>query len=276
MIIADKFIFLELIKTGTTHIRRILKELGTVKFVGKHNCLPKNFSKDEKVIIGSIRNPWDWYVSLWAFGCDNKGMLYKRLTKRTLKGYNLRVTPLERIPHLLFLIVLEEAKKDVAEWRRVYGDSENPLLFRDWLHMILNPSQKYVLGDGYGFSTISSSAGLLTYYYLRLFSRDFGNDVYNNQSTTNINYLIEYDRKNNIMDEVIRMEFLEKDLINILQKINYLNNYRQLEMINNSTKTNSSTRIRALDFYYDRDSIELVMLREKMIIDKYGYIPPSW
>ena len=87
MLITDELVYLELQKTGCSHTIKILSALNNknCKIIGKHNTydsIPKedqgNF--ESKLKIGNIRNPWDWYVSLWAFGCQKKGGLYNLVT----------------------------------------------------------------------------------------------------------------------------------------------------------------------------------------------------
>lgn len=86
MLVSDHLVYLELPKTACSHIRDLLKLLVGGDIVGKHNRLPGHLMQQNKMIVGSIRNPWDWYVSMWAYGCDRKGLLYKRLTSRKFNG----------------------------------------------------------------------------------------------------------------------------------------------------------------------------------------------
>jgi hypothetical protein len=88
MTITDDFIYLELQKTGSTHVTKLLQQLHKNNFVkiGKHNTIktmPKHVlvGFESKIKVGNIRNPWDWYVSLWSFGCQKRGGLHKMLTK---------------------------------------------------------------------------------------------------------------------------------------------------------------------------------------------------
>ena len=80
MFISDSLVFVELQKTGSDHIKSLLK-----KTVGGEND-PKNHVPDEALLasgrpfVGSIRDPWAWYLSLWTVGCHQKGELYERLT----------------------------------------------------------------------------------------------------------------------------------------------------------------------------------------------------
>lgn len=81
MIEADSFIYPQMQKTGCTRIGEILIELCGGQSVGrKHGTIAE---KPDKLVIGSIRNPWAWYVSLWSFGCEGKGMIRQTIDDLT-------------------------------------------------------------------------------------------------------------------------------------------------------------------------------------------------
>src|SRR6476619_6662167 len=80
MFISDRIVFLELQKTGCTHIRDLLRELVGGQLVGKHNQARRRLFIEGKSFLGSIRDPWDWHVSLWAFGCQGKGSVHISVT----------------------------------------------------------------------------------------------------------------------------------------------------------------------------------------------------
>ncbi len=71
MYVADRLIYLELQKTGSKQIRRLLSSCIGGKQTGKHNRMTE--LQPGRMIVDSIRNPWAWYVSLWAFGCLGRG-----------------------------------------------------------------------------------------------------------------------------------------------------------------------------------------------------------
>jgi hypothetical protein len=272
MFVAERLIYLELLKTGCTHIKQLLRAAIPGENVGKHNRLPDNFLQENKAIIGSIRNPWDWYISLWAFGCDGKGIHYRRLTKHNVKGYGVvgQFAPVS--PVQLLLVALGQLRKPVRSWRRVYSNSHDPKLFQEWLKMVLEPGTKYTLGDGYGFSSVSSFAGLLTYYYLQLFSRNSA-DLYSHQ-IRDFDALHQFDQTHNILKAVIRTENLEDDLIKILQEIGYELNQEQLHQIQKPDRTNTSSRVRDISYYYNQETLDLVAEKERLIIQKYNYAVP--
>jgi hypothetical protein len=71
MIVNEKLIYLMMQKTGCSHIAKLILQTVGGERIGTHNKLTDY--NTGKYIIGSIRNPWDWYVSLWAYGCRGKG-----------------------------------------------------------------------------------------------------------------------------------------------------------------------------------------------------------
>lgn len=40
-------------------------------------------------VVGSVRNPFDWYVSLYAYGCSGRGSVFAALRKRELEPFGL-------------------------------------------------------------------------------------------------------------------------------------------------------------------------------------------
>jgi hypothetical protein len=77
MFIGDNYIYFELQKTASSQVRRILKNIDSLPFekIGIHNpyfevSKEKLTNFESKIKIGSVRNPRDWYVSLWVWGCS--------------------------------------------------------------------------------------------------------------------------------------------------------------------------------------------------------------
>ena len=90
MFVNERLIYLQLQKTGCTHVAMLLDKLIGGEQVGKHNRLPARLESEGRLIVGSVRNPWDWYVSLWAFGCEQCGGLADRLTSGfTFRGHGV-------------------------------------------------------------------------------------------------------------------------------------------------------------------------------------------
>ena len=89
MFVTERLIYFGLQKTGGFHIRGLLKQYNDGAPDGKHNHLKD--LPDNKVVIGSIRNTWDWYVSLWAYGVSGKGAIRARTARRIDFDYYYRM-----------------------------------------------------------------------------------------------------------------------------------------------------------------------------------------
>lgn len=276
MFIANDLVYLELQKTGGSHICRLLEQYVGGRPEGKHNRLTAEFSK--RYVVGSIRNPWDWYVSLWAYGIGGQGAVRSRTGEGVDFDYYHRMLPKAMGKNWLspgeFLISFyHDAVKPVRKWQRTYKESSDPELFRAWLRLLLHPRHRFDIGEGYGFSPLSRSAGLLTYRYFRLYT--LGDRVFRDPRLHAFSRVGEFDREFNITQGMIRTESLEEDLIRVLSEAGYSFSEKQLRAIRNQNdeKTNVSER-KSADFYYDEETVALVAERDRYLIEKYGYVAP--
>ena len=129
----------------------------------------------DKHIIGSIRNPWDWYVSLWAFGCVGKERLYRRLIKEKSSfnhfiwrtGKELLVS--KHLPLVTIKDSFASQRKLASLWRRVYKDGLDAASFRAWLRLMFDPKRSADIHEVYGNSSLSRFTGFLTYRDLWLY-----------------------------------------------------------------------------------------------------------
>src|SRR3569833_1164981 len=86
MIEYKKYIYLDVYKTGRTHINFLLKKIVDEKpvRVKRHAPLTKGrpFTwKGGKLVFATVRNPWDWYVSMWSYGNTKENPLYEHIKK---------------------------------------------------------------------------------------------------------------------------------------------------------------------------------------------------
>jgi hypothetical protein len=69
MIVSDRFVFLHLHKSGGSFVNRFLLEsLPSARQIGYHlprECIPE--PARALPILGTVRNPWDYYVSWYSF-----------------------------------------------------------------------------------------------------------------------------------------------------------------------------------------------------------------
>jgi hypothetical protein len=183
MFISEQFAFLELHKTGCTHIRSVLKDLLEGELVGAHNQATSEMFTETRKFLGSIRDPWEWYLSLWAYGCDKKGGVFYATTQ----------------------------SENSLAWRDTYDDISDARAFREWLYMMNDASFLADLGEGYSNCQVSRTTGFMTYRYLVLFCTKQGRRENLNRLST-FEQVKAYDENNCFIDYFIRNENLESDL----------------------------------------------------------------
>lgn len=255
MFINDRLLYLELHKTGCSHVLKILQSIPGFggKTIGKHNSIydvPFTQLGDltTKLKVGNIRNPWDWYVSLWAFGSMKKGGLYEQLTNKRL------INKLKN-PKLFF--------RPSAQWIAVFEDAQNPELFRRWLKMILQTNRK----DIHEFRRVNDklSIGLLSTRYLHLYNNDFQK---HGKALQHLEEIVQFDKDHNMLDVILYNETLDADIIALLSQLQVDKHF--IQQLNSTTRTNVSKR-NAYKDYYDEETIQLVNNMDKFIIEKHNY-----
>jgi hypothetical protein len=244
--ISDQFAFLELHKTGCTHIRKILNELLDGELVGSHNQAHSELFTGKRKFLGSIRDPWEWYLSLWAFGCDKKGGVFNQTYQ----------------------------SENSMEWQDTYKNVHDAEAFRKWLHMMNDVDYLADLGEGYCDRRISRIAGLMTYRYLILFCTKRGNMEKLNELST-LEQIKEYDKNNCFIDHFIQNETLEADLFHVIETYDPRIPGDMKSKLLSRPRTNTSTERAEPEYYYDIESENLVTQRESLIHEKFGYVAPS-
>lgn len=277
MYITDRLVFVELHKTGGSHIGKWLSRLAPGEQVGKHNRVPTALRN--RFILGSIRNPWDWYVSLWGYGCSGQGSVHRQVTRGADLSYVMRQLGREMGVagnpwRAMFTQMLHDIGKPSARWKATYRNPNDPAAFRDWLHMVMDVDRRYDLAEGYAFSPVAAWAGLLSYRYLKLFT-SLDETLYTDERLASLNGTRECWAQSRIVQAVIRTEALEEDLLDSLGRAGYTLTEAQCAEVRagRNDKTNTSRR-EAPAFYYDAATTSLVAEREALIIEHHGYVAP--
>lgn len=297
MLITDKLIYLEMEKTASSHINHLLSECFPAKRIGKHNTLDSlnkvsNLTQDDivdKFIFGSVRNPWDWYVSLWAQGCHNsstrfRGGLYESLTTKKPFSRSFFLDEVgEYRPSLSSLVHMwREVKKPAVTWLNLYSDCNSPDLFRLWLKLLYkeeNVCHLTRLWATYPKSSIRQFAGLMTYRYCVFFTKGFLSKEAAN-FIQDLSSLKEFEKQNTILNGVVRVEYLEQDLLTAISQAGYKIDRKIESVINTNNKIfDKVKKINASNHnhtahYYDEETIQIIAEKEKLIIEKYSYEPP--
>lgn len=234
-----------------------------------HGRLPESILQTDRIVAASVRDPWDWYVSTWAYGCDGEGILFDRLAKpRKVLGHGYRRSLWRGIVNFL---------RDMARlrrpWREAYADSSSPELFGRWLRLIMDPDRAREVREDYGRSSLSQFAGLYTYLYCRLFHRTI--DHLYDGTIQDIETLMEADERLNVVDHMMKTEDLTEGILGLLSKAEVKTDETFRRRVAEMDRTNPSSRERDTAYYYDGAMERLIMERDALIVRKYGYRPPS-
>ena len=270
MFVSDRVVFMELHKTACTHIRDILNGLLVGELRGKHNQATAELFEGQHVFFGSVRDPWEWYVSLWAYGCDRLGALYSSVTKERSA---VRELDWKSNPKGALLEAFGLRKRDPAAWRSTYADVNDAAAFRAWLRMMHDAQRKGDIGVGYSSSGVSRVAGLMTYRYLKLFCTKSGALKALDRLNT-LEQIRAYEQKHCFIDHFIRNESLESDLFEGLTKHRVDFDSAARTTAQGLPKTNTSSRQHGVAYYYDEETAALVAQSERLIIEKFGYQAP--
>jgi hypothetical protein len=130
------------------------------------------------------------------------------------------------------------------------------------------------LGEGYWRCGLSRFAGLMTFRYMKIFACKQG-EINALRAVSTPEQLGDYERRNCLIDYFIRNENLESDLLAALEATHIAVPPAMVAEMAARPRTNTSSRKRGPAYYYDAATEKLVADSERLIIDKFGYVPPS-
>lgn len=267
--LTDRIAFLQLQKTGCSHVTRVLEMVAPGRQLEMHDRCSKEVIDSGRLIAGSVRDPWDWYVSLWGYGCDGKGVLHSKLTeKKKLRGHGIRNNFLAGL-RLLFHDMLRKR----GLWTSFYSDVHSPENFRLWLRTLHTDAGARATKGDYARSSISSFAGLYTFRFCRLFL-DEENLLYSG-AITSPSELRRVNHSRNILQHVVRMENITEGILDMLRISRTTIGKETEAQIRNMERTNPSSRRKDLSFYYDEETVELVQKMDFLIVEEFGYSRPE-
>ncbi|MSQ67846.1 MAG: hypothetical protein EXR83_06585 [Gammaproteobacteria bacterium] len=273
---SNELIYMALQKTGSTHISGVLAQLFQGVWHGKLTGATAEQIRTTPFFLSSIRNPWEWYLSLWTYGVGGEGGLRKRLTQRNLLravGAPVNASGAWRRGRSRLLSLRDELSKDIPAWRAGYVSSDNQAAFRTWLGMILDPRNARALGEGYGDSLSAPWYGFMTHRYCLLCCQ--GLQRLSTPSTiASYADLVRFEQDNCYIHQFVRQEALPETLSAALEHVRALTPAERA-LILGAQRTNKSVRALSITDYYTADLIDLVARRDRLIVEKFGYNPPT-
>jgi len=233
MIVTEKFVFIHLHKTGGQSLNDMISRCITShRVIGYH--FPRSEVPADSVnlpVVGMIRNPWDWYVSWYAFN------------KRP------------RIRNQLFDIVSDGGsasfKSTVSNLIQLGSDRPAIVAHRDELIRLLPETLDGNRGVGLTKNSIRELSEADSGYYSWLFGRMLGNEP---DDQTFIG----------------RFENLQEDFLDIMNQLEVSESEALRHELENRERKNFSQHSH-YSHYYDNELRDLVDEGEQRLIERFDY-----
>lgn len=272
MLVSDTFIYVDFQKTGTVATRQFLNKLLPGKKFGRHHQKPpKELIDGTRLIMATVRDPWSWYLSLWAYNCVKKRATYKNLTSwrpfKINQGFRLnwKFGLKAFIKRFLMGWIV-----NYVENKALFSNVDNVENFQKWLRIVLSKKNAFLLNGAYDQNPISNFAGLMTYELVRLFCID--NDDLNRGRIKNFDQLVNYYNSSNYIESYIQTEGLLDNILAILKEHNIDVNANEIDNLRSKGVTmNASRQNRNIGSFYTPELVELVKEKEQFIIEAFNY-----
>lgn len=253
MIEFKHFIYLDVNRTGSTHIIKVLRKISETKERHLWRHYPVSTAgllvrPAGRPVFASVRNPWSWYVSLWGHGLDGHSAIRRFLT----------------------------AKLPAGEVAAFYDENRPAESFRRWLSALHDPRfAERVLGEGYPRSGLAPVIGLYSYRFLRI-TTQFPWFRLHRRNIPDSQHAVEFLRRRRIYQTVLHTENLTEEFATFVQEHGQRCHFKaDAERIVRTTthkKRNASSK--ALPHYrdyYDDRCAALVADRDRLFLDEFGY-----
>ena len=253
MIEYKNFIYLDVYKTGSSHVVDLLKKIVPEEPVRmkRHSSLtnlrPLTWTGG-KLVFSTVRNPWDWYVSLWAYGCAKKGAVYQNIADTLSR----------------------------AETAALYNPEDPKASFRLWTEAVCDPDfLNRTIQQDLPDSGMARIVGFYTYRFMRV-TTPFPSFLLKKWNIGSVDAAIRYQRKWAFYSVMLRNETLNDDLIAFIrqhrERCGFVENAEQIVLEKAEKPKNRSKR--AFDTYqdyYDPDLVDLVARRERFFLELFNY-----
>jgi hypothetical protein len=266
MFVSENIVYLQMQKTGSTHATILLEKYCGGRKERAHALLEDYERYKSRHIVSSVRNPWDWYVSLWAFGCARQGTL-RRYLKR-LPWSELTEALRHRDPHTVVTSMLRllARPRNGRDWAELYSDVMNKAHFRRWLGLLLGPEGRHIGVEGYASSAVKKAVGFMTYRFLAL-TTEYAQWTAYGRKCRSYEEVVAFADDHTITDRILRMESLNSDLLSLFTSAGIAVPPED----SSAWSAHNQSVHRGYDEYYDDDTRELVAKRDRFIVDRFGY-----
>lgn len=258
MFLTKDYCYIDKNKTASVYVNKVLKQLNNGDYYFRHHEIPSLEIINSKEIIkfGTVRDPWEWYVSLWSYACKKQGMVgvYNNLTKfKPLSSYG-------RVDNVIEAFLCKQ-----KDWlclnlrvntRRLFSDPRSVKNFREWLQIILDQRYAAVVDYPRFHSGLYKHSGLWTKQMLKFYF--VNNHFERNRLTTSddLNQLM----KTCFIDDFISVDNIDLNLTKFFVKYGF---HSGQEFTGASRSNVSSEKLQ----FYDNSTYDLVYENEKIMLD---------
>jgi hypothetical protein len=254
MIEYKKFIYLDVYKTGSTHINFLLKKIVKEKpvRVKRHSSITKGrpfTGKGGKLVFATVRNPWDWYVSMWAYGHTVENPLYEHIKKAFGQ---------EKLNELY---EMDNPSVAFPKWLRAMHDQEF--------------LAKALKGHRLPSSGLMPFMGFYTYRFMRV-TMPYPEIFLRKPFINSMDSAVAAHRRWKMYDVLMRSETLDQEFADFAAKHGPELGFsdRAVDVIEKQSDKHRNVSKRTLDSYrdyYTDELRDLVASRDRFFIDLFGY-----
>lgn len=279
MIVGKKFVYIHLQKTAGTFISgELLRCLPDSQSIGKKHSGIQDLNKKQiqLLIIGSIRHPVDFYVSLWKYGCEGKGGLYHRLVE---SNSNISSVFKQVKSNSWSFLKNKHILKKSYPWNEYYSDRENVGNFQKWYNALHSFNSHLDLGT---VPTKNSELGFYTNRYLKQYFTPSKSIIIKRKPNTFDTKSIESEiimpintfryevSSKRMVDYFIRQEYINEDLNQVIELLRKSGErvYEEFKIKTEKVNQTQLSNLRYIDFY-SPELLNQVLIKDKIIIDKH-------
>jgi hypothetical protein len=254
MIEYKNFIYLDVYKTGSTHIASLLKQITLEPEIRRNRHAPltkvRPFTwKGGKLVFSTVRNPWDWYVSMWAYGHTRENPLYSHI-KQSL------------------------GERQLAS---LY-DTDNPKTsFPLWLSSIHDPAflAKVLAGHRLPASGLADFMGFYTYRFMRV-TLPYPEALLRKLFISSLDGAIAMQKRFATYDVMMKSETLDAEFADFVARYQQRCGFTQqaVALVRENAEKHKNASVRTLPSYrdyYTDELRDLVAGRDRLFIDLFGY-----
>jgi hypothetical protein len=252
MIEYETFIYLDVNRTGSGQVIDVMEKVCEERMLQRRRHAPITSGRlmanpRRKLVFATVRNPWDWYVSLWAWGVGGQSAVRRWL----------------------------HASMPRKEVRRLYRPAE-PSAFRRWLLAMHDPAfADRHMQERYPQSGLSPFMGFYTYRFQRV-TTTYPRVFLRRWRIGGPEAVGPFHARRKAYAAVLRSETLTADLRRFVaanrDRCRFRPEAEALIDASDRERVHSSGRpLQGYRDYYDEETRELVASRDRFFLDEFGY-----